>query len=361
MLATKFMPAATWYEQLNFIENPLDARPNPQLVGMKEEEDQLRNHILKEEICFLNGFTGAGKTSLLKRVQGVMPDHSFIYLDADALPEDFNLLEAVREKRNFLDKIRLRQFPAKKPVLIIDEFQATDSRLILEARSNWENPNDRKIRSIVIAQISQQLKNVPGSFKDRLGTRMITIKPLDDDDMKRILKLRLDEHSKQKLYAKISNDGIDLIIKAANGNARRLLEYTDMIFDFHFRRFGDINPIAKKQEYQVTYHAVKEILNLNNVSTDLYEETDEGKLQVLKDLPYEKMFSLAERNTLQCFTTNARPELQDLGINLHLSQAKCRKILAALEEKGAVIPQETDDNKRVWQITEFAKRVMVRK
>src|SRR3989338_9632176 len=98
-----------WYKQLQFFANPLDARPNAQLVGLEEQEQQLKNFIVKEELCFLHGLTGAGKTSLLKKVQESMPDHTFIYLDADALPTAFNLDEALRGKRTFFDKIRLRR------------------------------------------------------------------------------------------------------------------------------------------------------------------------------------------------------------------------------------------------------------
>lgn len=348
----------TWYEQLGFPENPLDARPNAKLVGMQEQEDQLKNHILKEEVCFLNGFTGAGKTSLLKKIQNEMVDHSFIYLDADALPGEFNLVDAIKTKRSFLDKLRLRDFPSKKPVLIIDEFQATDPRLILEARSNWENPNEKRIHSIVIAQISTQLKNVPGSFRDRLGNRIINLKPLDDDDMKRVLKHRLEKEKQTNFCERLTPEAVDLIVKVANGNARRLLEYTDMIFDFHFRRFQDINPLAKKEDYKVTYHAVKEILAVNNIATDVYEETETKERAAV---PYEEMFSLSERNALQYFAEHEDLTLNELGEKLHLSTAKCRNILASLEEKGAVVGVNKKDQKRAWQVTEFAKRAMVKK
>jgi hypothetical protein len=351
--------SSTWFEQLDFKENPLDARPNSKLIGLKEEEDQLKNHVLKEEVCFLNGFTGAGKTSLLRKIQESMDSHSFIYLDADALPGDFKLVDALKKKRSFLDKIRLKDFPSKKPVLIIDEFQATDQRLTLEARSNWENPNERRIKSIIIAQISTKLKNITGSFKDRLGNRIITLKPLDDDDMKRVLRLRLEnEKNGENYFERLSPDAVELIVKAADGNARRLLEYADMIFDFHFRRFKDINPIAKKEDYVVTYHGVKEILTVNNISTDIYEESDQRKREAV---PYEQMFSLSERNALQCFSESDELNMQELRSRLHLSTAKVRKILASLEEKDAVVQRGNKDNKKLWQITQFAKRVMVKK
>src|SRR4030043_328500 len=128
-----------WYKQLKFNENPLDSRPNPKLLNVEDQEEQLVNHIMKEEICFLNGPTGSGKTSLLMKVRNLLKDHKFIYLDADDLPKDFNIEEELKKQRNFFDMLTFRKYPSKKPVLIIDEFQATDPNIILKARSKWEN------------------------------------------------------------------------------------------------------------------------------------------------------------------------------------------------------------------------------
>ena len=36
---------SAWYYKLNFDENPLDARPNPNLIGVDEEAERLKNHI----------------------------------------------------------------------------------------------------------------------------------------------------------------------------------------------------------------------------------------------------------------------------------------------------------------------------
>ena len=260
-----------WFKQLQFSQNPLDARPNAALIGLEDQEQQLKNFILKDELCFLHGLTGAGKTSLLKRVQETMQDHTFIYLDADALPPSFNLDDALRGKRTFFDRIRLRELPAKRAVLIVDEFQATDPRLILEARSKWENPNERHIKSIIIAQISDQLKNVPGSFKDRLGNRVIHLTPLENETMRHVLQKRLlNEKMKVNYYDRLSTQAVDFLCRIADGNVRRLLEYTDMIFDFHYLRFGESNPLAHKEDYKVTFPAAKEILTVNNISVEGY-------------------------------------------------------------------------------------------
>ena len=74
-------------------------------VKLENEEKQLKNHIMKEEICFLNGLTGSGKTSLLMRIQKEMKRHRFVYLDAHDLPKDFNLEQELLKKKGFFDRI----------------------------------------------------------------------------------------------------------------------------------------------------------------------------------------------------------------------------------------------------------------
>ncbi len=348
---------STWYAQLGFVTNPLDARPNPLLIGLESEEEQLKNHIFKEEICFLNGLTGSGKTSLLTKIQKEMTDHTFVYLDADALPKTFNLMEALKDKRSFLDRLTFKQFPKKKPVLIIDEFQATDPTLILEARSNWENPGERKIKSIVIAQISDKLRNVTGSFKDRLGNRSITLKQLDDEDMKRILNIRL--KTKDTNYVeRISDEALELLVRVADGNARRLLEYTDLVFDFHFRRFGDINPIARKKEYVVTYYATKEILEVNNIYVEGYEHMGDTERS---SVPFDKAFKLIEQNALMSLNREGAMTSEELASHLHLPLTKCQDLIKELRKKEAIVTAERSGKKLKWQLTPRVKRMMVKK
>jgi len=349
----------TWYEQLGFKDNPLDMRPNPLLVGLERQEEQLINHILKGEICFLNGLTGSGKSSLLMRVQQNLKNHAFLYLDAQELPDEFDLEESLKDMRTLIDKIRLKEWPSKPPVVIIDEFQATDKSVILDARAKWENPGNKRIKSIVIAQISKQLKNVTPAFKERLGSRIITLPTLDDDEMREIIKLRLHCRRGTNYYNKLHNEAVNLLVACADGNPRRLLEYTDMLFDFHYRKFKDNNPLMHNRTYMVTYHGAKEILEFNSINTSSYVYLEkEEKKRGLDN--FEKLFNRQERDWLVFLMTGSK-SLDDLSKEFKMSDSKSYNLMKQLKKKDAVVKAgKTRDNKQLWQASPHVKRMRVK-
>ncbi|MBN2052221.1 hypothetical protein JW756_01840 [Candidatus Woesearchaeota archaeon] len=346
-----------WYEQLGFKENPLDVRPSPLLIGLERQEEQLVNHILKGEICFLNGLTGSGKSSLLTRVQRNMKNHSFVYLDAQELPRNFNLEEELKKKRNFFDRLTLREFPSKTPVLIIDEFQATDKNIVLDARAKWENPNDKKIKSIVVAQISKYFKNVTPAFKERLGNRVIELPTLDDEEMKEILNLRLKTRW-TNYYNKLHNEALNLLVACADGNPRKLLEYADMIFDFHYRKFKDNNPLLVNKTYMVTYWGAKEILELQKVNVDayIYLEKEDKKRRLEA---FEKRFSKDEQDWLIFLMTGSKT-VGDLAKEFNVSDSTAALRIRDLKDRGAIVRAGRKNKKKLWQASPHVKRLRVR-
>ncbi len=347
-----------WYRSLGFSSNPLDVRPNSILIGLENEEEQLINHIKKGELCFLNGLTGSGKTSVLLKVQEFMKDHIFIYLDAQDLPRNFNLEEELKKKRNFFDKITLRKYPTKTPVLIIDEFQDTDKNLVLEARGKWERQRNRRIKSIVLAQISKILKNVTPSFKERLGSRMVTLPTLDDEEMKEIIKKRLNNPKLRINYAsKLDDEAINLLVDCADGNPRRLLEYTDMVFDFHHRKFTKKNPI-KKKDYKVTYWGVKEILDLNKVNVESYEYKHKPEKKRKTEM-FERMFTQQQQKILKYLMTGTKT-VDDVAKWFKLSRNAAAQKLRDLKKKNAIVTAGTQKRKRLWQIAPHVKRLTVK-
>lgn len=346
-----------WYKQLKFSENPLDSRPNPKLINIEDQEELLINHILKEEICFLNGPTGSGKTSLLFRVREKLKDHKFIYLDADDLPENFNLEEELKKQRNFFDFITFRKYPSKKPVLVIDEFQATDPNLILKARSKWESKEERAIKSIIIAQIDKHLTNTSGSFKERLGKRMITLNMLDSKGLKDILKMRLNNKKTGMNYAdKFTEEALNLLVKCADNNPRRFLEYADLIFDFHYTKFKHLNPILKGKDYQISHFVVQDILNDCGVSVDEFKNKDLR----MKRVPFAEKFDEEEQKLLKSILEHDYLTSKEMSQKLEVSPMKIGRLISSLKDKEGIVVSGRRGKYKLYEISPGVKRAMIK-
>ena len=337
----------TWYHQLGFNKNPLDYRPNINLIGLKDEELQIINHVKKEEICFINGLTGSGKTSMLKRIQKKLAkEYKFMYLDAHDLPLDFDLEKELSKKRSFFDMLALRKYPKQKPVLIIDEFQSTDPDLVLKVRSKWEDPDKRKIRSIIIAQISKKLNNVSDSFKERIGSRVVNLRPLKDEELVVLLNMRLNNKRKRINYAKqLSSEAVEMLVNTSGGNPRRLLEYADLIFDYHYNKFKKLNPLRNK-DYSINQHLTKQILEENGVLIKNIEQSE-----------FEKVFSVFERHIIEFLAEKERTK-EEVTEQLKLSSKAVSKALSKLEEDDYITPRTINGN-TFYTITQRTNRLMV--
>ncbi|MBR9676389.1 AAA family ATPase [Candidatus Woesearchaeota archaeon] len=352
-----------WYEALKFKVNPLDIRPNTILIGLEEEEQRLKNHIFKGEVCFINGITGSGKTSLLLKIQDELKDHEFIYLDAHDLPKNFNIEEELKKKKSFFDKLTFKDWPSKKPVVIIDEFQETDPRIVLNIRSKWENPINKRVKSFIIAQISDHLSNVTDSFKERIGSRTITLRPLDGDNLKKMLVERLVSKRKKKSYAnRFSDDALDLLIYTSGGNPRRFLEHADLVFDFHHRKFGKINPVVK-EDYLITHYAAREILDVSNINCEGFRakgEPEVKKKRKKKGVTYETFFDRNEKKVLNYLFGKGPSTYAQIAFGTKVKKGTVTSIVRRLVKKGAAKRHARSDQGVLWDVGPHAKRLKVR-
>lgn len=348
----------TWFEQLKFKENPLDIRPSTILIGLEEEEDRLINHIRKGEVCFINGLTGSGKTSLLKKTQEVMRDHQFIYLDAHDLPKNFNIEKELKNKKSFFDKITFKEYPSKSPIIIIDEFQETDRNLVLKIRSKWENPINKRIKSIIFAQISHHLHNVTDSFKERIGNRTITLKPLDAENLKKMFNERL--VLKKKSYGeRLTDDALNLLIYTSGSNPRRFLEQADLIFDFHFHKFKDINPVLKN-DYKINHYAVREILELNEINCEGFRSKE---IQVKKKKSadtFDTYFTPVEKKLLNFLMNKGPATYSQIALGIKVKKNNVKKIVNALKKKNGVKLEGRTDQGYLWDVSHHTKRMTVK-
>jgi hypothetical protein len=280
-----------------------------------------------------------------------------LYLDAQDLRGSYDLDKGLRDSRSLLDKISFKQYPSKPTVLVIDEFQVTHPDMVSQARAKWENPNDQKIKSIIIAQISKQLKNVTPSFTERLGSRIITLPTMDDSEMKEILKIRLESSTGVNYYNRLHNEAINLLVACADGNPRRLLEYADLLFDFHYRKFGELNPILTNKTYLITYYGAKEILELKGINTDAYVYlSPEEKARQLEE--FEKKYTREERQIISLLL-NAPKTTEEIAKTRGLSKTRVQKIVYSLHKKKGLEHAGKKSGRQLWQASQHAKRLKV--
>lgn len=334
----------TWFKQLGFTKNPLDFRPDTRLVGLDVEEQKLTSYIHNGEICFLNGLTGAGKSSLLKKVQQKNPHFEYIYLNAEDLPDGFSLEKEIKKKRKFLDLITFRKYPKKPPVLLIDEFQATDPNVVLQVKGKWE-AHDKGVHAVVIAQISRELANTTGSFKERLGNRIIDIGSRSEGELREILRQRLERQNGKNLLRNFSEDAISLLITQSNANVRRLLEFTEAVLAHHYQRFGDLNPMLK-DNYEISYFVVKDILSELHALEE--KSTAQGAVLTKEELRTLKVIEKLDTAT----HTEIASELQvPLGVAAGL--------LGSLKRKGTIKQIGSKHKRKAWELSGSIRRQII--
>ena len=133
-----------------------------------------------------------------------------------------------------------------------------------------------------------------------------------------------------------------------------MLEYTDIIFDFHHSSFKDINPI-RKDTYHINYHAVKQILERNNISV-----ADFDKEAPKEEKHFEDMFSLLQQKILEFLSEFDRVTVVGIAKKLNISMSTARKSVAALKKKNAVIVAGKKRNRELLVIAPYIRRLMVR-
>jgi len=142
----------------------------------------------------------------------------------------------------------------------------------------------------------------------------------------------MDKKTKFNYIKKFDEKAIDLIINLADGNVRRLLEYTDMIFDFHHRTFKEINPIGRVTDF-------------------------ERELPREKGAHFEYVFSPLQQRILEFLSEFDRVTIAGIAKKLKISMSTARKSIAALKKKKAFI---VAGKKKLLVIAPSVRRLMVK-
>ena len=345
----------SWHSELGFKHYPLDPRSNPNLVGVNDIEQTITSYIEQGNMCLLAGFTGSGKTSMLQRVsrKKKLADYRFIFISADGVKKNYDIDDAIKDSKSFIELITFSK--PRKIVVLLDESHLANRILTESIKSKWNHiyPNgDKMIQSIIVSQIEPQLgTNFSGSFIDRLGKRIVQMKRLTVNEMKEVLKNRLNTGEKNYLHT-FDDEGFEFLSKSSDGSVRQLLEYTDVIF----RKIASMqdNPILSDEDFKITQPIVFNILQEAGLAV-----FEKGTLT--KKGHYQKVLKVKRfKNAIEMFEQFGTLSPVILAEKLDITKKTSQKLINDLKKEDALIQSHIEDEEPFYVLTPRLKHELVK-
>ncbi|MBS3151700.1 AAA family ATPase [Candidatus Woesearchaeota archaeon] len=285
-----------WYESYGWKDNPFSIKTSTDLVGLDEKKKELLNYIVSGDICFLNGPTGIGKTSLLKWIERNLKDHQVFYIDAAGVKPDFSLTNYLKDKTSFFSRLFGDSHP-KNTVILLDESQDCDEELLKALKLHWDHQH---IKSIVVTQISSELERFSESFKDRIGGRIVNLKGLDESEGYDLIKLRLEGKNP------FDTSAIEAILGFSSYIPRKILENCEIVcaknsgkkfginaFDVEQalfgKRLGRVRIFENGKEIIFGQYKNIEVENKENVEQEIKERSINDEIEEWKYLKKEQL------------------------------------------------------------------------
>ncbi len=328
----------SWYKEFGFRNYPLDPRSNPNLIGVDKQEDELVNYILQGNMCLLCGFTGSGKTSMLRRIQKnpKLKGIQFVFISADGVDKQYQIDNAIKSSKSFVDMLLFRK--PRKIVVLLDESHLANRILTESIKSKWNYvyPNgDKMIQSVIVSQIDSQLgTNFSGSFIDRLGHRKVEMRRLEPEELIQVLRQRLHNGSKN-IADMFDEDGIQFLAKSADGSVRALLEYADVIY----RKLYDMDdkPLFKKS-FKIDKSVVFNLLQTAGLG--VYDKSKDGsKNKFTKLLSNEHT-----RESIDMFEKLGALSAINLAEKLDKHKKEALEVIQELLDHEALVESHKDDD-----------------
>src|SRR3989344_407927 len=202
-----------WYEPYGWKENPFSIKNPSALVGVEEKKQELISYVNAGDVCFLNGQTGVGKTSLLRWLTNNLKEHKVIYIDAAGIQDSFSLTNYLKKQTPIFSKLTGKQFP-KNTVILVDESQDCNPEFLKALKLHWDHNH---IKSIVVTQINPEL-NFSESFRNRIGNRIIPIGRLSSSEGYELISLRTNNKNP------FDKSAIEAILEYSHYIPRKILE-----------------------------------------------------------------------------------------------------------------------------------------
>ncbi|MDP3027224.1 MAG: AAA family ATPase [Nanoarchaeota archaeon] len=311
----------------NLKENPFYIKANPNVIGFEKQKKFLIQYIKNGDVCFLTGPTGIGKSSLLLWIKNNLNLYNVFYIDAADVEKSFGIKEFLKNSRRGFD--RFRTYP-KNTVVLLDESQDCDYELQKALKLHWDHGH---IKSIVITQISQNLKNFSDSFKDRIGKRVIELDELNKFDAINLINLRL---RNKKLF---DEKAIEKIIEIADYMPRKILEFCELVY------------LKNKDKKKIELVDVKKVLKEKNKKQRKSKQSTENQINKqqesnkIRETPkFTPRLTLLQKKITR--DLDKGKTIEEISKDLEIPLEKVKEELNNLQDLGIIAA----DNQKIYSI-----------
>ncbi|MBT4351856.1 ATP-binding protein [archaeon] len=211
----------SWYEELDFDENPFSTNPKEftdSLIELEEHTEELFYRINSANMLVIEGKKGYGKTSLLvKAIEKFGGRKKIIYVDCSQLDKELDIRDLLIKRYSFIGRF-LNKKP-KKMILLLDNVneltKQNNERIKFYFDQNY-------IQSVIFTCTSYSKVKFSDSIRDRIGKRVIKINPLSPDNAVRLIRERIGD-------IELFNDKlIKDIYKTSGNNQKKMLENCEL-------------------------------------------------------------------------------------------------------------------------------------
>ncbi len=179
-----------WYKKLGYYQNPFLINPMKErtsMIGARQQLEDAMYYLQAGNLVVVEAKKGNGKTKFLRTLIDNFRG-KVIYVNARKLDKTLDVEELLRNKNGFSGKIM-----GKKPkgmMLMIDNAEEL-SLVNIERLKNYFDQG--YLQSIIFTTSDLESCEFSNSMKNRIGRRVITLEKPEYNDMKAIIKERLDE------------------------------------------------------------------------------------------------------------------------------------------------------------------------
>ncbi len=185
------------------------------VVGQEEIVNELLYRVQAGDLVFVEGSLGSGKTSLLQEIiKKYRGKQQVVYLDCKNLTKGVDMEKLLIEKFGWLDKL-LKKFPMEM-IVLLDNIQKLDHKNSEAIKYFFDQGN---IKSVIFTSENRVKVKFSGSLWQRIGRRVIQIRPLKEKDAIKMMKNRIGSH-------KINNAGLKILYENSNGDLKIFLADT---------------------------------------------------------------------------------------------------------------------------------------